>query len=236
MTREQILEELYRQEDKAYGSFQGKLIPTVESERVIGVRTPVLRKLAKQLVKQEDTKEFLDMLPHHYFEENQLHAFIISEERDFASCIAETEHFLPFIDNWATCDQMLPRVFKRHTDELLEYIRRWITSNHNYTCRFAIGMLMRYYLDEKFKPEYPDMVAAVNSQEYYVKMMVAWYFATALAKQYDAVVGYIEEKRLEPWTHNKAIQKSLESNRISEEKKKYLKTLKIPSDHFSQIH
>lgn len=227
MTREKIIEELLEQQDKEYGDFQRKLIPTVSPDRIIGVRTPVLRKMAKEMAKQEDTKDFLDTLPHRYFEENQLHALILSEEKDFERCIAGTEPFLPYMDNWATCDQMVPKVFKKHTDELLFYIQKWIASDHTYTVRFAVGMLMRFYLDEKFEPEYLEMVAAVKSGEYYVRMMVAWYFATALAKQYDAAVMFLEEKRLEPWTHNKTIQKSVESYRIDEEKKAYLRSLKV---------
>ena len=226
MTRDKIIEELFHQQDKAYGDFQGQLIPTVDPDLVIGVRTPILRKMARQLAGQQDTREFMQTLPHTYFEENQLHAFLISEEKSFDHCIAKTERFLPYVDNWATCDQMSPKVFKKHTDELLRYIRRWIASGHTYTLRYAIGMLMRYYLDDAFQPEYPAMVAAVKSEEYYVKMMIAWYFATALAKQYDAAVVYIEEQKLEPWTHNKAIQKALESYRIDKHKKEYLKSLK----------
>lgn len=227
MTREKIIEELLEQQDKEYRDFQRKLIPTVPTDRIIGVRTPVLRKMAKEMARQEDTKDFLDTLPHHYFEENQLHALILSEEKNFEHCIAGTEPFLPYVDNWATCDQMMPKVFKKHTDELLFYIQKWIASDHTYTIRFAIGMLMRFYLDEKFEPEYLKMVAAVKSGEYYVRMMVAWYFATALAKQYDAAVMFLEEKRLEPWTHNKTIQKSVESYRIDDEKKAYLRSLKV---------
>ena len=227
MTREKIIEELLEQQDKEYRDFQRKLIPTVAPDRIIGVRTPVLRKMAKEMARQEDTKDFLDTLPHHYFEENQLHALILSEEKNFEHCIAGTEPFLPYVDNWATCDQMMPKVFKKHTDELLFYIQKWIASDHTYTIRFAIGMLMRFYLDEKFEPEYLEMVAAVKSGEYYVRMMVAWYFATALAKQYDAALVFLEEKRLEPWTHNKTIQKSVESYRIDDEKKAYLRSLKV---------
>lgn len=227
MTREKIIEELLEQQDKEYRDFQRKLIPTVPTDRIIGVRTPVLRKMAKEMARQEDTKDFLDTLPHHYFEENQLHALILSEEKNFEHCIAGTEPFLPYMDNWATCDQMVPKVFKKHTDELLFYIQKWIASDHTYTIRFAIGMLMRFYLDEKFESEYLKMVAAVKSGEYYVRMMVAWYFATALAKQYDAAVMFLEEKRLEPWTHNKTIQKSVESYRIDDEKKAYLRSLKV---------
>lgn len=227
MTREKIIEELLEQQDKEYRDFQRKLIPTVAPDRIIGVRTPVLRKMAKEMTKQEDTKDFLETLPHRYFEENQLHALILSEEKDFERCIAGTEPFLPYMDNWATCDQMVPKVFKKHTDELLFYIQKWIASDHTYTARFAVGMLMRFYLDEKFEPEYLEMVAAVKSGEYYVRMMVAWYFATALAKQYDAALVFLEEKRLEPWTHNKTIQKSVESYRIDDEKKAYLRSLKV---------
>lgn len=227
MTREKIIEELLEQQDKEYRDFQRKLIPTVPTDRIIGVRTPVLRKMAKEMARQEDTKDFLDTLPHHYFEENQLHALILSEEKNFEHCIAGTEPFLPYVDNWATCDQMVPKIFKKHTDELLLYIQKWIVSDHTYTARFAVGMLMRFYLDEKFESEYLKMVAAVKSGEYYVRMMVAWYFATALAKQYDAAVMFLEEKRLEPWTHNKTIQKSVESYRIDDEKKAYLRSLKV---------
>ena len=227
MTREKIIEELLEQQDKEYRDFQRKLIPTVPTDRIIGVRTPVLRKMAKEMARQEDTKDFLDTLPHHYFEEDQLHALILSEEKDFEHCIAGIEPFLPYVDNWATCDQMVPKVFKKHTDELLFYIQKWIASDHTYTVRFAVGMLMRFYLDEKFESEYLKMVAAVKSGEYYVRMMVAWYFATALAKQYDAAVMFLEEKRLEPWTHNKTIQKSVESYRIDDEKKAYLRSLKV---------
>ena len=227
MTREKIIEELLEQQDKEYRDFQRKLIPTVPTDRIIGVRTPVLRKMAKEMARQEDTKDFLDTLPHHYFEENQLHALILSEEKNFEHCIAGTEPFLPYVDNWATCDQMVPKIFKKHTDELLFYIQKWIAPDHTYTLRFAIGMLMRFYLDEKFEPEYLEMVAAVKSGEYYVRMMVAWYFATALAKQYDAALVFLEEKRLEPWTHNKTIQKSVESYRIDDEKKAYLRSLKV---------
>lgn len=227
MTRDEIIQELFRQQDQEYRSFQAKLIPTVEPDRIIGVRTPVLRTMAKQLAKQADIQAFLDELPHFYYEENQLHAFIIGEERDFDKCIAETEKFLPYIDNWSTCDQMPPKTYKKHTDELLGYIRKWMVSDHTYTIRFAMGMLMRLYLDEKFQPEYLEMVASVRSDEYYVNMMIAWYFATALAKQYDATIPYIREQRLEPWTHNKAIQKAIESYRITPEQKEYLRTLKI---------
>lgn len=233
--KHEIQKKIFQLQDIEYRDFQRKLIPTIEESSFIGARTPELRKLAKQLTKCEGIEHFLEALPHQYFDENQLHAFIISEEKDFEKCIGETECFLPWVDNWATCDQLSPKVFKKHRDELLPFIERWIASEHVYTVRFAIGMLMQHFLDEAFDIRYPIMVAKVRSEEYYIRMMAAWYFATALAKQYDAVLPFIEGKRLDPWTHNKAIQKSVESFRITPEQKGYLKTLKVsikrmPSD------
>ena len=222
----EIRKQLFAMQDKGYRDFQSKLIPTVEYDTVIGVRTPELRKYAKQLVKTEGISEFLRDLPHSYFDENQLHAFIISEIKDYATCLEETECFLPYVDNWATCDQLLPRAFKKHEKELLEVIRKWIVSEQTYTVRFAIGMLMKYFLDEYFDLEYPKMVAAIRSEEYYINMMIAWYFATALAKQYESVVSFLENQCLDIWTHNKAIQKSVESYRITKEQKEYLRSLK----------
>lgn len=213
-------------QDIKYRDFQSKLIPTVKYETVIGVRTPELRKYAKQLAKTEGISEFLEDLPHQYFDENQLHAFLISEIKDYERCLEEVERFLPYVDNWATCDQLLPKVFKKHEKELLEDIRKWMVSDKTYTVRFSIGMLMKYFLDEHFKIEYPGMVAEIRSEEYYINMMIAWYFATALAKQYEAVLPFIENHRLDMWTHNKAIQKSVESYRIAKEQKEYLRSLK----------
>ena len=227
MKRDEIVTELFKMRDADYAQFQGKLIPTVSSDRVIGVRTPALRAFAKDLYKDPDIDEFLCTTPHQYFDEDQLHAFVISLEKDFDKCIALVEEFLPFIDNWATCDQLSPKCFKKEQKKLLSYIKVWIKSNHTYTVRFAIGMLMQHYLDDGFKTEYADMVAEVMSDEYYINMMIAWYFATALAKQYESIVPYIEERRLAVWVHNKAIQKSVESYRITAEQKEYLKTLKI---------
>ena len=223
---EEIREELYRLQDEGYREFQSKLIPTVEPDTVIGVRTPELRKYAKTLVKREGVQEFLHDLPHRHFDENQLHAFILSEMKDFETCIREVCTFLPFVDNWATCDQLSPKVFRKHRPELLEYIREWISSDRTYTIRFGVGILMEHFLDEDFDPAYPELVSEIRSEEYYVNMMIAWYFATALAKQYEQVLPYIEENRLERRTHNKAIQKSLESYRISDEQKAYLRSLK----------
>ena len=223
-----IRKELFERQDIKYRDFQAKLMPTVDPEKMIGVRTPELRKLAKQLIKSGDAAEFISELPHEYFDENQLHAFIISEMKDYEECIAEVNRFLPYVDNWATCDQLSPKVFKKHRAQLLGEIKKRIKSEKTYTIRFGIGMLMQHYLDEDFKAEYPEMVSAVKLDEYYVNMMIAWYFATALAKQYEEVLPFIENKVLDKWTHNKAIQKSVESYRITPEQKEYLKGLRIP--------
>ena len=223
----EIREELKRLQDVKYRDFQIPIIPTVKPESMIGVRTPELRKLAKQYGASKEIGAFLEDLPHLYFEENQLHAFILSGMKDYGKCIRELNRFLPYVDNWATCDQMSPRIFKKHRAELLDEIRKWIGSAKTYMVRFGIGMLMEHYLDEDFDPAYPEMVATVRSEEYYVNMMIAWYFATALAKQYEAILPYIENHRLDTWTHNKAIQKAVESYRITPEQKTYLKTLKI---------
>ncbi len=225
----EIREHLFSMQDTKYRDFQAKLIPTVEADSVIGVRTPELRKYATELIRQGEYDAFLQDLPHKYFDENQLHAFIVSGIRDYEKCMEEVCHFLPYVDNWATCDQMSPKVFKKHKTELLGQVKEWIKSDAAYTVRFAIGMLMEHFLDEDFDPEYPKMVAKVRSEEYYINMMIAWYFATALAKQYDAILPYIEEKKLDAWTHNKAIQKSVESYRITPEQKDYLKSLKVKS-------
>ena len=235
-----ILCRLFDMQDTKYRDFQSKLIPNVSDELFIGIRTPNLRKYAKELYKAERDpstgrirqgsvlESFLSDLPHRYFDENQLHAFVISEEKDFGTCIEQIERFLPYVDNWATCDQMSPGIFKKNHELLLPYIRKWICSGQTYTVRFAIGMLMQHFLDHAFDLSYPEMVAAVQSEEYYVRMMIAWYFATALAKQYDTVLPYIENKRLDPWTHNKTIQKAVESYRITPEQKTLLKALKLP--------
>jgi len=226
MICEKIRERLTAEQDTAYKLFQAKLMPTLSPDAIIGVRTPLLRKYAKELGRRADVGEFLNALPHAYFDENQLHAFIISEMKDFGKCMEVLERFLPYIDNWATCDQLSPKIFKKHRKELLEHIKIWIQSDKTYTVRFGIGMLMEHYLDEDYAPAYPEMAAGVRSEEYYVNMMTAWYFATALAKQYDSVLPFIEQRRLDAWTHNKAIQKAAESYRITPEQKEYLKSLK----------
>ena len=218
------LEEL---QDLKYRDMQIRIIPTIAPDSIIGVRTPALRAIAKEMLKSDNYRDFLKTLPHVYFEENQLHAFILSGMKDFDACIGELEKFLPFVNNWATCDQMSPTVFKKHKKELLMHIEDWVRSDEAYTIRFGIGMLMQHFLDDDFDPVYPEMVAKLRSEEYYVNMMIAWYFATALAKQYESVLPYIEQKRLDHWTHNKAIQKSVESYRVTDAQKMYLKTLKI---------
>ncbi len=223
---EEIINELKNICDPKYRDFQAKLIPNVDKESVIGVRTPALRKYAKQLVNREDIADFLDKLPHGSFDENQLHAFIVSEIKDYEECLARVDRFLPYVDNWATCDQMSPKIFKKNRTRLLTSIKGWIDSDKTYVVRFGIGMLMEHFLDEDYDPSYPEIVCNIRSEEYYVNMMMAWYFATALAKQYDSVIPYIEDNRLDVWTHNKTIQKSVESYRISDEQKAYLKSLK----------
>ena len=226
MIIEKIRQQLFELQDKKYGEFQAKLMPTIARETVIGVRAPALRKYAKELAKEKDVSEFLQDLPHQYFEENQLHAFIICEQKNYEECIKELNFFLPYVDNWATCDQMSPKVFRKHHGELLEQIKIWMDSDKTYTIRYGIGMLMAHFLEEDFEITYAEMVADIRSEEYYVNMMIAWYFATALAKQYEAVVPFIEKRRLDNWTHRKAIQKAVESYRITKEQKEYLKGLK----------
>ena len=223
----EISKRLYALQDTEYQVFQSKLIPTVDPETVIGVRTPALRAYAKELSRHEDVGDFLTALPHAYFDENQLHAFLISLGKDYGETLAAVDAFLPYVDNWATCDQLSPKVFRKHRAELLPEIERWMASEHVYTIRFGVGMLMQHYLDEDFDPAYLARVASLRSGEYYVNMMIAWYFATALAKQYDAALPYLEQRRLDVWTHNKAIQKAVESYRVPEERKNYLRTLKI---------
>ena len=226
MTIHEIREELTRLQDPAYRELQIRIIPTVKAETILGVRTPELRRMAKQLSRTEDTGALLADLPHAYFEENQLHAFIVSGIREYGDCIAELEWFLPYVDNWATCDQMSPRVFRKHRQELRESIWRWIDSGKTYSVRFGIGMLMEHYLEEDFDPVYPEKAAAVRSKEYYINMMIAWYFATALAKQYETVLPFLEKHRLEPWRHNNTIQKACESDRIAPDQKEYLRKRK----------
>jgi len=221
-----IQKRLFELSDKEYALFQAKLTPTVSQEKFIGVRVPVLRQIAKELEKEPECSDFLDALPHAYFDENLLHSILLSKMKDYEQCIAAVETFLPYIDNWAVCDTLSPKVFSKHKDKLLSRIKYWIASDKTYTCRFGIGMLMTHYLDEDFKPEYLEIPQKVDSEEYYVKMMVSWFYATALAKQWDTTIPYIEERRLPDWIHKKTIQKACESYRISDERKTYLKALR----------
>ena len=223
---EELRAALFAQSNETFRAFNAKLMPGTDIDRVIGVKTPELKALAKEFGKRPDIGDFLQDLPHRYFEEKQLHAFLIAGTRDFDTCMAETERFLPHIDNWATCDQLSPKVFQKRSRDLLPHVEEWIGSGRTFTVRFGVLCLMRYFLDADFAPEYPDRVADIRSGEYYVNMMRAWYFATALAKQYETITPYLENHRLDVWTHNKTIQKARESYRITPEQKDYLKTLK----------
>lgn len=221
-----IQERLFALRDADYAAFQSPLIPTVRTETFIGVRTPALRKLAGELKGTPEAEALLAALPHEYFEENQLHAFLIAAEKDFNAAMARTEVFLPCIDNWATCDQLTPKAFRKNRTALYEKIGAWLESDHEYTVRFGLKMLMDHFLDEEFTPDILAQAAAVQREEYYIRMMQAWFFATALAKQYDDALPYLEQERLELWVHNKTIQKAVESYRISPEQKTHLKTLR----------
>ncbi len=222
-----LREKLFELRDLKYRDFHSRLIPSVSKEQVMGIRTPVLRKFAKEYAKTEEAAEFIKILPHGYYEENNLHMLIISEIRDYEVCIAEIERFLPFIDNWATCDMPVPRCFYENKEDVLERAKGWIKSDEAFTVRYGIGVLMSMFLDEDFDSVYPKLVASVRSEQYYVNMMIAWYFATALAKRWEEVIPFIEKRQLDKWTHNKAIQKAVESYRITSEQKAYLKSLKI---------
>lgn len=226
MITSEVLEELKKLHDDGYRKMQITIIPNIDENAIIGVRTPALRALAKEFSKREDISVFLNDLPHKYFEENQLHSFILSTMKDMDTCVRLVDEFLPYVDNWATCDQLSPKVFKKNKATLLEYIDKWLKSDQIYVKRFAIGMLMEHFLNEDFKTSYLTKVAKIRSSEYYLNMMIAWYFATALAKQYDSTLPFIEQQKLDKWTHNKTIQKAVESYRITPEQKAYLKTLK----------
>ena len=218
---------LFELQDLKYRDFHAKLMPTVNKEKIIGVRTPALRVFAKKYGKTDEAKEYLQILPHQYYEENNLHGLLIEQIKDYDTCLEELERFLPYIDNWATCDMLAVKVVKKHLDTFTDEVYRWMESDHAYTIRFGISMLMRYYLEDAFQMEYPEKVAQIRSEEYYVNMMRAWYFATALAKQYDKILPFIEKQKLDVWTHNKTIQKAIESYRITPEQKEYLRGLKI---------
>ncbi len=224
----EIRERLMGMQDLKYRDFHSRLMPNIDKEAVIGVRMPMIRKYAKELSKRDDINEFLNTLPHKYYEENNIHAAIISDmKKDLESVMKETEKFLPYIDNWATCDMFLPKVFKKYPDEIYEQCKKWLKSGKTYTIRFGIDILMSLYLDEYFRPEMLNAVVSVKSEEYYINMAIAWYMSFALIKQYEAALPILEKKILDKWVHNKSIQKAVESRRISNDVKVYLKTLKI---------
>ena len=221
-----MLKLLFENQDLAYKDFQAKLVPTVPPDNMIGIRVPVLRKIAKELYGSKDCAKFMQSLPHRYHEENSLHAFFIEQIKDFDACVAELDAFLPYVDNWATCDSLRPKCFSKNADKLLLQITKWLNSDHTYTVRFAIEMLMVHFLDERFDKAYPEMICKIKSDEYYINMMIAWYFATALAKQWDCIFPYLEERRLPDWVHKKTISKACESYRITAEQKTILKELR----------
>lgn len=221
-----LQKQLFELQDLKYRDFHSKLLPGIDKEKIIGIRTPQLRKFAKEFAKTEEKVLFLQELPHTYYEENNLHMMLVSWMKDYGACLKEVRRFLPYIDNWATCDLPLPKCFEKHKTELLPEIQSWIMDTHTYTIRYGIGVLMRLYLDEAFLPEFPELVAQVRSEEYYVNMMIAWYMATALAKQWETIIPYIEQKKLPEWVHRKTIQKAVESYRITPEQKAYLKTFR----------
>ena len=224
---QKVQQDLFTMQDLKYRDFHAKLMPTVDKDSVIGVRVPMLRAYAKKFGKTEEAKQFLEILPHQYYEENNLHGLLIDQMKDYELCIEELIRFLPYINNWATCDILSVKAVKGHLDSYIKNIYQWLESDYTYTIRFGINMLMRYYLEEEFKIEYPEKVAAIRSEEYYVNMVRAWYFTTALAKKYDQVLPFLEEQKMDVWTHNKTIQKAIESYRITLEQKEYLRTLKI---------
>ncbi len=221
-----LYNQLIKVKDDAYRAFQAKLVPNVSPETILGVRTPEMRKIAREIFVSPDREAFLSDLPHRYYEENLIHFFVISMIRDFDACVRAVETFLPYVDCWPVSDQATPKAFAKNHEKLLPYIRRWIASEHVYTARFGIRMLMNEFLGEDFREEYPELVANKKGEDYYLKMMAAWYFATALAKRYDETVSYFEDRRLDEWVHRKAIQKAVESYRVSDEHKEYLKSLR----------
>jgi 3-methyladenine DNA glycosylase AlkD len=221
-----VYERLLSYQDETYKEFQSKLVPNIDKETIIGVRTPQIRSIVKEIFGTEEANIFLKTLPHQYYEENLVHIFLVSKIKDYNECVKEIERFLPYIDCWPVCDQATPLVFKKNHDKLLPYIKKWIKSNKVYTARFGIRMLMNEFLNDDFKEEYLEWVSSKKGEDYYLKMMIAWFFATALAKQYNATIKYIENKCLDPWIHKKTIQKAIESYRVSDEHKEYLKTFR----------
>ncbi len=221
-----IYEKLSEVKDDEYKEFQAKLVPNISPDVILGVRTPDMRKIAKEMYGTPEGDSFLKELPHRYYEENLVHFFMIARIKDFDECISAVEAFLPYVDCWPVSDQSSPAVFKKNHQKLIPYIKKWIASDHVYTARFGLRILMNEYLGEDFKDEYLELAASKEGDDYYLKMMIAWYFATALAKRYDETIPYIEERRLDEWVHRKSIQKALESYRVSDEHKEYLRSLK----------
>lgn len=223
----ELQQNLFGMRDAAYAAFIAKLTPGFPLGHFIGVRVPLLRTIARSFAKEEAASQrFLSHLPHSYYEEDMLHGMLISLVKDYDRCLDLTDRFLPYVDNWAVCDTLSPKVFAKHKAQLLENILRWSSSSHTYTCRFGLRMLMTHFLDDSFSADFLEIPAAIRSEEYYVKMMVAWFFATALAKQWEATLPYLENRQLDPWTHRKTIQKAIESYRIPPERKDYLRTLR----------
>lgn len=222
-----IQKRLFELRDEKYADFQAKLTPGIPREDFIGVRVPMVRAFAKEVIKDQACESFLQELPHRYYDENMLHGLVLSEMKDYEACVEKVEQFLPYVDNWAVCDIMSPKIFKKNKDKLILKIKEWSASLETYTCRFGLEMLMSHFLDEDFCPAYLEIPAQVKSEEYYVNMMIAWFFATALAKQWDSTILYIENKTMDPWVHNKTIQKAIESRRITAEQKEYLRSLKV---------
>lgn len=227
MDAQTIQERLFALQDLSYQAFQSKLIPTISPDTVIGVRMPEMRRFAREIRRTPEAESFLHQLPHQYYDENMLHGLLISDPRPYEETLALLEEFLPYVDNWAVCDLISPCAFQKHPPKLPDQLKIWMAAEHPYTVRFALGTLMRFYLDGAFRPEYLQWAAELQSGEYYVNMMIAWYFATALAKQHALALPYLEEHRLDPWVHNKTIQKAVESYRISPEQKQYLRTLRV---------
>lgn len=221
-----ITKRLLESRNEEYRLFQSKLVPNISGDTIMGIKSPELKKIAKQIFESGEKDEFLSSLPHRYYEENLIHFFVIALIKDFDECIKRTEEFLPYVDCWPVSDQSSPKVFKKNHNKLLPYIYKWISSNHVYTARFGIRMLMNEFLDDDFNGEYLELISHVKGEDYYLKMMVAWYFATALAKRYSDTIKYFENHLLDEWVHKKAIQKAIESYRISEEHKDYLRTLR----------
>lgn len=234
MNFDDLHNKLFELQDSQYRNFAIKLLPTVDKDTIIGIRTPVLGRFAKKYFHADNAKEFLNNLPHRYFEENSIHTLIVSDIKNYDDCIQAADKFLPYVDNWATCDSLVPKIFAKHTERLIVDIKRWIDSNSTYTIRFGISMLMKFYLDQHFDKQYLNWVAAIKFNDYYVEMMAAWYFAEALVKQYDSAVVFLEQNLLPRSVHVKTIRKAVDSRRIPDKRKEYLKSLRVKKNNFEK--